>query len=89
MGFDEGDVAEDNAARPIGDDAAGVEQDRSRAQSSSTISRSWVAINLVQASDWINPISRRLPCGVEVGGRLVENENRGIAGEHAGQARSI
>ena len=60
-----------------------------RGHTSSTSSRSWVAISLVQLNprmSWMN-----LPAGprVEIRGRLVENEDRRLAREHAGQASTF
>ena len=88
MGFDQCEIAEDVAARPVGNDRPGVEQDRARAESR-TISRSWVAISLVQARLWIKLDEPATAARVEVGGRLVEDEDRGVARQDAGQARSL
>ena len=82
MGFDQRDIAENVAARPVGDDPSGVEQDGAGAKLEHHFEvMGGDQLGARQALDELDqpPAAAR----VEVGGGFVEHEYGRIAGQHA------
>ena len=76
------------AARSVGDDAAGVEQDRPRADLEHHLEV--VRGDQLGAAQALKELDEPpAAAGVEVGGGLVEDEHRRLARQHAGQAGAL
>ena len=85
MGIHQLGIAEDLAARPVGDDAAGVEQDGPRADFEDHLEV--MGGDQHRAAESLDePDESPAAAGVEIGRRLVEHEDRRPARQHARQA---
>ena len=79
------EIAENVAARSVGNDPAGVEQDGARAKLEHHFEV--MSGDQLGARQALNELDQPAAAArVEVGGRFVEHEYGGIAGQHAGEA---
>jgi hypothetical protein len=86
VGFDECDITENVPARPVGNDASASDQDRARAELEHHFQV--MSGDQLGARQGVNELYQApASAWVEVGGGLIEDEYRGIAGQDARQTR--